>query len=90
MIIDVKEAVQVATEALSKFYEGRAFSDITLEEVELSENQAFWYITLSFVKPSPGATPFDAMMGSGGTRVYKLFTIDANNKRVISMKIKSL
>ena len=55
---------------------------LTLEEVELSEDEKHWLITLGF-RESRGLTPFDQ-----GSQKYKLFTVDAITGQVRAMKMR--
>ncbi|ODS29889.1 MAG: hypothetical protein SCARUB_05011 [Candidatus Scalindua rubra] len=41
-MIDVKEATKLATEYFTDLFEEK-YSDLTLEEVEISEDGKFWY-----------------------------------------------
>jgi len=56
-------------------------SDVRIEEVELSDDERFWLITLSF---SPPDHPFSMQ------REYKLFKVDASSGEVKSMKIRQV
>lgn len=52
MKIDVRNAVITAQEYLKSIQNLiGSIDDILLEEVELSENKSFWYVTLSFNRP---------------------------------------
>jgi hypothetical protein len=42
-MIDVKEAVKIATGYLKQLYEPAQFHDILLEEVALSDDERYWY-----------------------------------------------
>ena len=49
-MIDVKQATGIAMVYLMDLLKGA--SDVTLEEVELSDDDKFWYITLSALVPA--------------------------------------
>jgi hypothetical protein len=94
-MIDVKAAVASAIEAARGFYAGQEIIDLDLEEVELSDNQAYWLITLGFHVPNrnPAKSIASAMMTEGPQkyqRKYKVFRIDANTGAVMSMKIREM
>jgi len=74
--MDVKEAGVLAERYLTKLL-GNVGS-ITLEEVELSENERYWLITLSYREMAVGR------------KEYKIFKIDSASGKVISMKIRTL
>ena len=87
--IGVKEAVQAAINYLqdlqSVIVPSKILQDLRLEEVELSETRSkppvtHWLVTLSFSLPD----------GLRVSREYKIFTIDAANGKVQSMKIREL
>lgn len=91
-MIDVKEAANAAAEYFSKLYSGKQYSDLLLEEVELSEDEKHWLITLSYAyKPAapPSASALDLFSKQSG-RKYKIFKIDAATGNVEAMKIRSL
>jgi hypothetical protein len=50
MAIDVRKAVISARDYLNSVQDllGRNLENIRLEEVELTENEEFWFVTLSF------------------------------------------
>jgi len=77
-MIDVKSAVHVAVDYVRGLDEFMPASQIRLEETELSDDN-YWYITLSF----PGGFLNDG-------RDYKIFKIDADTGRVMSMKVRTL
>lgn len=92
--LTVKEAVARATcEAVALF--GREhLVDLTLEEVEMSEDGQFWLVTLGFYRPSKEpATGLEALQQLRGVtheRKYKLFKVSAATGKVSSMKIRTV
>jgi hypothetical protein len=97
-MIDVKDAVKIAATYLKELLPFA--NDIALEEVELSEDDRFWNITLSaFVPaPPPPKAAKAAQLGLGlsmseffredAVRIYKILQIDAEAGTVRSMKIR--
>lgn len=74
-MIDVKKAVQLASDYLKMLYDDA--SDIRLEETEFLDGPPErWAVTLSF-QQFP-------------TRLYKLFEIDANSGEVRAMRIRQI
>lgn len=78
-MIDVKQAVEQAVRYMADLPGMGAVYGVQLEEVELSEDEAEWIITLSYTE-APGS-PFIK---------YKIFRIEANTGRVRSMKIRTV
>ena len=89
-IIDVKEAVQRAWTYFQELMQS-GISDIWLEEVELSDDENTWAITLSAFATSrqeyPGAMGAVAVPSR---RIYRTFAVDAHTAQVRSMKIREL
>ena len=82
-VIDVKEAVRIASRHLHSLFPSVRHGDVALEEVELSENN--WEITLSFMKKrQKGLT---ALFVDEGL-VYKKFGVDKNTGEVVFMRIR--
>lgn len=97
-MITVKDAVARASKYLSDVFPG--IVDLQLEEVELSDNETNWSVTLSYLRPVPLDTlsPFEEATKLyaqllGGTkyeRVYKLVSVDAASGDCHSIKIRQL
>jgi hypothetical protein len=99
-MIDVKEAVKIATEYLKQLYEPAQLHDILLEEVVLSDDERYWYVTLGFSRPIASTNPMQTLaetfLKTQGIanqtkyqREYKVFQIDAATGQVRSMKIRA-
>jgi hypothetical protein len=93
--LTVKQAVDRAMAASKIFYFGREMIDLTLEEVEMSEDGTQWLITLGFYLPSKKpASSLDDMFrqvkGITYEKKYKLFKVDAATGKVGSMKIRNV
>lgn len=82
-MIQNKEAVIKSIEYLKSMYENP--ESILLEEIELSDDQVFWLITLSFENPLP-PNPFDLAIKKH--RLFRTFEVHSKNGEVKSMKIK--
>jgi hypothetical protein len=85
-MLDVKEATQRASEYFGRLFadQGTLFTNVQLEEVELTDDGQYWLITLSY-----GPTTSLTILGNPGTK-YKVFKIDAGTGEVKSMKIRNL
>jgi len=92
--VDVKTAVTAANRYLQdvKDLMEIQLESLRLEEVELSEDQRDWLITLGFDVPIRGNSLANLMSGTNSVyqREYKLFKVDSETGEVKSMKIRSL
>jgi hypothetical protein len=86
-MIDVKQAVKTAIDYFKNLYADSPFSNLLLEEVELTEDETYWLITLSYSYPTD-----DKLMSAIAPlkRGYKTLKINASTGEVISMKIRTL
>ena len=86
--ITVKEAVRRAIQFLAVVQESNPPEDVTVEEVELSDDGLFWLITIGAF---PSGSSIAAMTGEGTyRRQYKVFKVDVNSGEVISMKMRDI
>ena len=94
-MIEVKQAAAQASNYMRDIMNA---TDLTLEEVELSEDDRFWDITLSGLvparqQPSSGlmrSPELSAFLANNNRRVYKIIRIDAQDGIVRSMKIRNI
>lgn len=86
-MVSVKQAVEKAAGFLNEMYEGQVLDDLRLEEVERSDDNKLWFITLSFLKPP---LPFQSALSLPRSREYKVVTVSAETGEVRSMKIRTL
>lgn len=89
-MIEVKQAVAAAVENFKSLYPEH--SDLLLEEVDRSEDDKYWFITLGFA-PVQSAQAANALSQLGAAlrssrRVYKVFKVAADTGEVLSMKIR--
>lgn len=82
-MIDVKEAAEKATDYLMTLIPEAGKSNVQLEEVELTDDDKYWLITLSYPLTNP-------LLNVALKRDYKLFKVDSENGQVRSMKIRKL
>jgi hypothetical protein len=86
-MISLKEATMTAMTFVADTFPG---SQPRLEEIELSDDGAYWHITVSFYR-GPAQSSFAASFGGPSEyRDYKRVTIDANAGNVKSVKIRQL
>jgi hypothetical protein len=81
----VSQAVEVSARYLTEIYPG--IKEVRVEEVELSDDDQFWMITLGFLFP---ATDADRGLLNilPPRRVYRIFKIDRNSGEIRSMKMR--
>jgi hypothetical protein len=84
-MIDVKQATDTAKEYLSSFFPDA--EKVQLEEVELTNDKAHWFITLSYEGVSNSVA---SSLLVGKSVRYKIFKLDAESGEVISMKIRDI
>ena len=84
-MIDVKEATQRARDYLLSFFPDA--EKVQLEEVELTDDKAYWFITLSYEGVSHSVA---SSLLVGKSVRYKIFKLDAESGNVISMKIRDI
>ncbi|MDT3740874.1 MAG: hypothetical protein RO257_15400 [Candidatus Kapabacteria bacterium] len=85
-MISNKEAAQKAIEYLENFYDET--KNILLEEVELTDDNKFWLITLSYDSKLP-MSALDIAVGKNN-RSYKIFEVSTTKGEVKSMKIRKI
>jgi len=84
-MINVKEATDKAKEYLVSFFPDA--ENVQLEEVEMTEDKAHWFVTISYEGISNSVA---SSLLVGKTVLYKIFKIDAKGGEVISMKIRDI
>jgi hypothetical protein len=90
-MIEVKDAVKIAQDYIRELYTQDEIRDLALEEVEISEDNKFWIVTIGFTKQmSQPLNPMEAMSGPKFSRFQKELKIDAESSLVRSMKNKKL
>ncbi len=85
-MIEAREAVRIAMEAMGELYAEGQVPHLALEEVELGKDGATWVVVVSFSRTFAKST-IEAMTGLQGTTTYKRLEIDAETRVVRSMKM---
>jgi len=93
-MIDIKQAVNTAMEFVKGLYDRDTLKNLLLEEVEFSEDEKYWVVTIGFdfgglqvSEPTPfpsGSSPIRQ------ARIYKLIRIDKETGKPISLKLKKV
>ena len=89
-MIDVKRAVSKAMGYLRDMYTIEEFKDVLVEEVDVSEDNEFWNVTIGFTRrqESTSGGPMATLIGQSAEykREYKVFQIDAETGDLHSMR----
>jgi hypothetical protein len=92
--VPVKEAVKTSFQYFAEILEP---SDVRLEEVELSDDERYWFVTLSALLPAKAkaqnaveAASLAGIFAKSHERVYKQFKVDSSTGEVRSMKIREV
>lgn len=83
-MIDVKDASQKAIEYLKALYQDQELGKILVEEAELSDDNKFWLISLSFKKIDPAGIVGQSVFADN--RSHKVFKLHSDTGDVRSMK----
>ena len=89
-MVDVKEAVKNASAFIGELYAGKSLADLDLEEVERSEDDKYWFITLGYLRPQQTTSALQMAITRPWERVYKVVKIDAESGKPLSMLIRKL
>ncbi len=90
-MIEVKQAIKISQDYIKELYSGDEIRDLSLEEVEITEDGQFWLVTMAFTKQMmQPLNPMDAMTGPKYARFSKELKIETESGRVRSMKNKKL
>jgi len=88
-MIEAKEAVRIAMEAMGELYTAEQIPKLMLEEVELTADESRWTVTVSFARSSVKST-IEAITGQQGTTTYKRIEINAETGVILSMKMHQI
>jgi hypothetical protein len=93
-MVNAKDAVKIAFDYFQSlpFHNRDKITDLELEEVELSEDSQYWYITLGYhYKPvSPGSRLAEVLGRPERSAELKSFKISADAGEVKWMKIRQI
>ena len=89
-MVDVKQAVSRAMSCLEELYQIERFKDVLLEEVDLSEDNEYWNVTIGFTRrqDTTSGGPMATLIGQSSEfkREYKVFQIDSKTGDLRSMR----
>jgi hypothetical protein len=84
--LDVKAAAATAVTYLKELYSDEELKNIRLEEVWLSDDEKYWYVTVSYDSPTSTRDPLAGLRQP--EREYKLFKVRVEDGRVMEMKMR--
>ncbi|MBI3329424.1 MAG: hypothetical protein HYZ81_22310 [Nitrospinae bacterium] len=84
--LDVKAAVTTAVTYLQVLYSDEDLKNIRLEEVWLSDDEKYWYVTIGYDSLTSARDPLAALRQP--EREYKLFKVRVEDGRVMEMKMR--
>lgn len=84
--MEAKEAINIAKSEVANLFADEQISNLGLEEIEFSDSDDAWNVTVGFSRPwhAPGAAVADLL--GPGRRDYKVVKISDKNRKVISVK----
>ena len=89
-MVDVKAAVAKAMDYLKDMYQIEHFRDVLLEDVDISEDNRYWNVTIGFTRhqESTSGGPMATLIGQSTEfkREFKVFQIDAESGDLRSMR----
>jgi hypothetical protein len=85
--LDVAQAANAAARYFKTLYPN--VQKFSLEEVDRTEDEKFWLITLSFEVKNGGGKNLVSPFAPPATK-YKVFKVDVETGRVMSMKIRTV
>jgi hypothetical protein len=98
--MDIKQAVRLAKASVQDLFGDQVVSDPILEEMEFDDDGKFWWVTLGFfrVPDLPRSSPRSAALEvldlharlAGPRRAFKVFKINAETEKVVSVKDREL
>lgn len=83
----VRDATQKAIQAFGEIFQD-GYQNLRLEEVEISDDERYWYVTLGY--DLPAVHPAVALLGAKSERAYKVVKIEDMTGKVISIKIRKI
>lgn len=86
-MVNVNEAIKKA-ETFAKKVIDNPLTNIAVEEVELSEDEKTWLITLGWDEPMKGVTSSALKSVISPERIYKVFYVDIESGEVNKMKLR--
>ena|SRR5665811_2039269 len=87
--LDAKRAVEVAWDYFHTLFSKISTSDVSVEEVELASDRKHWLVTLSFFEQLRSKTPHLPAFLQVPRQKFKVFKVERESGRVVSMKMRN-
>jgi hypothetical protein len=85
--VDVKTAARVAAGYFDQLIQ-RHYSDLAVEEVEKTDDDRFWLVTIGYNVTSSERGTLVSFQGPPPVREYKIIKVDAQSGEPVSMKVR--
>jgi hypothetical protein len=85
--IDVKTAARVASSYFDQLIQ-RHYSDLAVEEVEKTDDDRFWLVTIGYNVTSSERGTLAAFQSPPPVREYKIIKVDSQSGEAVSMKVR--
>ncbi|MGA2967094.1 MAG: hypothetical protein ABSD64_12850 [Terriglobales bacterium] len=85
--VDVKAAVRIAAAYFDQLIQ-RHYSDLAVEEVEKTDDDRFWLVTIGYNVVSTDRSPLAAFQDKLTSREYKIIKVDSQSGEALSMKVR--
>ena len=90
-MITIEQAVEAARNFVKRVNVEDELKQLRVEEIESSEDNERWFVTLGWVEPAARTIGFSGLTPAtieALPRVYRVFSVDAESGEVISMKMR--
>ena len=84
--VDVKSAARIAVAYFDQLIQ-RRYSDLAIEEVEKTNDDRFWLVTVGYTVVSTDRSPLAALQNQPA-REYKIIKVDSQSGEAVSMKVR--
>jgi hypothetical protein len=85
-VADVKAAATTAITYFKDLYSDEQLKNIRLEEVWMSDDEKYWYVTVGYDSPASARDPLAALRQPA--REYKLLKVRVEDGRVMEVKVR--
>jgi hypothetical protein len=87
-VLDAKRAVEVAWEYFHTLFKNISYSNVSLEEVELSSDRKHWLVTLGFEEPRRKSPHLPDFLQVPRQR-FKVIKVERKSGLVVSVKMRN-
>lgn len=81
--LPAKSVINIAKSSVLEYFSDEELTNVGLEEIEYSENEGVWKVTIGFSRPwNYTKSPILQIQGTSPTREYKLVRINKNGETI--------